>query len=105
MRSCLTRIPGTEPCPGILLAVLNHKSLWAGASRAEAMFYGAQVWDPALIIAQIVTLQCLFYLSLGALLFLFVGAPLIVLRLCCSARFSAFGGRFACSAPIICYCP
>ncbi len=39
------------------------------------MFYGAQVWDPVLIVAQIVTLQCLFYLSLGALLFVFVGAP------------------------------
>ena len=46
----------------------------AGASCAGAMFYGAPVWDPALIVAQIVTLQCLFYLSLGALLFLFVGA-------------------------------
>ncbi|KXZ56181.1 hypothetical protein GPECTOR_1g156 [Gonium pectorale] len=29
------------------------------------MLYGAAVWDPVLIIAQIVTLQCLFYLSLG----------------------------------------
>ena len=75
MRSCVTRIPRTEPCPGVLAAVLSQMSLRAGVSRAEAMFYGVQVWDPALIVAQIVTLQCLFYLSLGALLFLFVGAP------------------------------
>ncbi|KAK9834018.1 hypothetical protein WJX81_003396 [Elliptochloris bilobata] len=45
-----------------------HRNVLSGA-----MFYGAQVWDPLLILAQIVTLQCLFYLSLGALLFLFVG--------------------------------
>jgi len=47
-----------------------------GTRGAGAMFYGAQVWDPVLIVAQIVTLQCLFYLSLGALLFVFVGVPL-----------------------------
>ncbi|GIL67881.1 hypothetical protein Vafri_21145 [Volvox africanus] len=29
------------------------------------MLYGAAVWDPVLIIAQIATIQCLFYLSLG----------------------------------------
>ncbi|KAJ1687938.1 hypothetical protein LUZ63_019328 [Rhynchospora breviuscula] len=29
------------------------------------MFYGAIVWDPWLIVAQIVCLQCLFYLTLG----------------------------------------
>lgn len=49
------------------------------------MFYGAPVWDPALIVAQIVTLQCLFYLSLGALLFLFVGARARVLGPSCTA--------------------
>eukprot|EP00899_Mesostigma_viride_P008036 jgi/Mesvir1/17233/Mv07646-RA.1 len=38
------------------------------------MFYGASVWDPLLIIAQIVCLQCLHYLSLGVLLFLFIGS-------------------------------
>lgn len=41
--------------------------------RIHAMFYGAMVWDPWLIIAQIGCLQCLFYLSLGAHLWLFVG--------------------------------
>lgn len=46
----------------------------AREARGGAMFYGTAVWDPVLIVAQIVTLQCLFYLSLGALLFLFVGA-------------------------------
>nr|GMD37282.1 protein SYS1 homolog [Ipomoea batatas] len=29
------------------------------------MFYGAVVWDPWLIVAQIVCLQCLYYLTLG----------------------------------------
>eukprot|EP00850_Spirogloea_muscicola_P011822 SM000074S21732 [mRNA] locus=s74:542732:543944:- [translate_table: standard] len=38
------------------------------------MFYGAAVWDPWLILAQIATLQCLFYLTLGALLALLVGS-------------------------------
>mmetsp|Transcript_36001 Transcript_36001/g.101958 ORF Transcript_36001/g.101958 Transcript_36001/m.101958 type:complete len:227 (-) Transcript_36001:132-812(-) len=31
------------------------------------MFYGANIWDPALIISQIVALQCMCYLSLGVL--------------------------------------
>ena len=38
------------------------------------MFYGAAVWDPWLILAQIITVQCLFYLSFGLLLYLFLGA-------------------------------
>ena len=38
------------------------------------MFYGVQTWDPVLIVAQIVTLQCLFYLSFGLLLYLLLGA-------------------------------
>ncbi|GAQ79834.1 Integral membrane protein SYS1-related [Klebsormidium nitens] len=38
------------------------------------MFYGAMVWDPWLILAQILVLQCLFYLSLGGLLWVFVGS-------------------------------
>lgn len=29
------------------------------------MFYGAVVWDPWLIVAQILCLQCLYYLTLG----------------------------------------
>ncbi|CAL5222219.1 g4551 [Coccomyxa viridis] len=37
------------------------------------MFYGANVWDPWLILAQIVTVQCLFYLSFGLLLYVFLG--------------------------------
>ncbi|KAK9903248.1 hypothetical protein WJX75_000688 [Coccomyxa subellipsoidea] len=37
------------------------------------MFYGASVWDPWLIIAQIVTVQCLYYLSFGLLLYLLLG--------------------------------
>ena len=31
------------------------------------MFYGANVWDPLMIISQIVAMQCLCYLSLGLL--------------------------------------
>jgi protein SYS1 len=45
------------------------------------MFYGAHVWDPVLIIAQIVTLQCLFYVSLGVLLWALLGR--ILCRLWC----------------------
>ena len=37
------------------------------------MFYGAQVWDPVLSVAQILVNQCLFYTSLGLLLWLLVG--------------------------------
>jgi hypothetical protein len=37
------------------------------------MFYGAAVWDPWLILAQIITVQCLFYLSFGLLLYVFLG--------------------------------
>ncbi|XP_011002695.1 PREDICTED: protein SYS1 homolog [Populus euphratica] len=37
------------------------------------MFYGAEVWDPWLIAAQIVCLQCLYYLTLGFFLSFLVG--------------------------------
>ncbi|KAG2282258.1 hypothetical protein Bca52824_053478 [Brassica carinata] len=37
------------------------------------MFYGTAVWDPWLIVAQIVCLQCSFYLSLGVFMILFLG--------------------------------
>ncbi|KAK7381633.1 hypothetical protein VNO80_00179 [Phaseolus coccineus] len=37
------------------------------------MFYGAVVWDPWLIVAQIVCLQCLYYITLGLLLSILVG--------------------------------
>eukprot|EP00252_Welwitschia_mirabilis_P014673 TRINITY_DN3235_c0_g2_i1.p1 TRINITY_DN3235_c0_g2~~TRINITY_DN3235_c0_g2_i1.p1 ORF type:complete len:153 (+),score=11.34 TRINITY_DN3235_c0_g2_i1:660-1118(+) len=37
------------------------------------MFYGATVWDPWLIISQIVCLQCLYYLTLGFFMWLLVG--------------------------------
>uniref|UniRef100_A0A061SGP8 Coatomer subunit beta-1 n=1 Tax=Tetraselmis sp. GSL018 TaxID=582737 RepID=A0A061SGP8_9CHLO len=36
------------------------------------MFYGANVWDPLLIISQIVALQCLCYLGLGLVQWLVV---------------------------------
>ncbi|CAK9174624.1 unnamed protein product [Ilex paraguariensis] len=37
------------------------------------MFYGAVVWDPWLIVAQIVCLQCLYYVTLGVFLTILVG--------------------------------
>ncbi|XP_050383785.1 uncharacterized protein LOC126800458 [Argentina anserina] len=37
------------------------------------MFYGAVVWDPWLILVQIVCLQCLYYLTLGFFLAALVG--------------------------------
>ncbi|XP_044495205.1 protein SYS1 homolog [Mangifera indica] len=37
------------------------------------MFYGAVVWDPWLIVAQIVCLQCLYYISLGLSISILVG--------------------------------
>ncbi|KAF7814294.1 protein SYS1-like protein [Senna tora] len=37
------------------------------------MFYGAVVWDPWLIVAQIVCLQCLYYITLGFFLAILVG--------------------------------
>lgn len=40
------------------------------------MFYGAAVWDPWLIVAQICCIQCLYYLSLGGMLWIFVGSQL-----------------------------
>ncbi|KAI3977348.1 hypothetical protein MKX01_000261 [Papaver californicum] len=37
------------------------------------MFYGAMVWDPWLIVSQIICLQCLYYLTLGILMSILVG--------------------------------
>ncbi|KAI9076310.1 hypothetical protein K1719_041735 [Acacia pycnantha] len=37
------------------------------------MFYRAAVWDPWLIVAQIVCLQCLYYITLGVFLSILVG--------------------------------
>ncbi|PON36017.1 Integral membrane protein SYS [Parasponia andersonii] len=38
------------------------------------MFYGAVVWDPWLIVAQIFCLQCVYYLTLGLFLSILVGS-------------------------------
>ncbi len=37
------------------------------------MLYGAEPWDPWRIVAQIVAVQCIYYLSLGLLLAILVG--------------------------------
>ncbi|GBG91849.1 hypothetical protein CBR_g53740 [Chara braunii] len=54
----------------------------AWLSRVNAMFYGAIVWDPWLILAQITCIQCLYYLSLGLVLWVLVGTrvPTFTLR-------------------------
>lgn len=53
------------------------------------MLYGPTVWDPVLIIAQIVAVQCVFYLGLGLFLTALVGEqPAAVQRL--SLRFRSF---------------
>lgn len=36
-------------------------------------FYGSAGWDPVQIVAQIVSMQCLFYLSYGLLILVFIG--------------------------------
>ncbi|KAK9102200.1 hypothetical protein Sjap_019454 [Stephania japonica] len=38
------------------------------------MFYGAIVWDPWLIVAQIVCLQCLYYFTLGLFMSILIGS-------------------------------
>lgn len=53
--------------------MLNLRGLVCWEGSIVAMFYGAVVWDPWLIVAQIVCLQCLYYISLGVFLFIFVG--------------------------------
>ncbi|GMI78050.1 hypothetical protein like AT1G79985 [Hibiscus trionum] len=40
------------------------------------MFYGTVVWDPWLIVSQIVCLRCLYYLTLGVFLSFVVGTRL-----------------------------
>lgn len=37
------------------------------------MFYGSTAWDPWLIVAQIVCLQCLYYVTLGFFIAILVG--------------------------------
>lgn len=49
------------------------KRLGSGTRRRGIMFYGTIVWDPWLILAQIVCLQCLYYLTLGFFTVLLVG--------------------------------
>lgn len=51
------------------------------------MFYGATIWDPVLIIAQIVAIQCLFYVSLGLLLWVLLGTSAWLVVECSSSRF------------------
>nr|XP_043617345.1 protein SYS1 homolog [Erigeron canadensis] len=45
------------------------------------MFYGTVVWDPWLIVAQIVCIQCLYYITLGVFMGVFVGTRVSKLSL------------------------
>ena len=52
-----------------------------GGLSGGAMFYGAMIWDPWLILAQIVCIQSLYYMSLGIFLWAFVGTQVPELTL------------------------
>lgn len=45
------------------------------AMSSGGVLFGRDAWDPVTIVAQIVGLQCLYYLSLGLLFKLIVGEP------------------------------
>lgn len=53
------------------------------------MFYGAVVWDPWLIVSQIVCLQCLYYLTLGFFMSILVGTRVSRMSLVYFFDFSA----------------
>ncbi|KAL5729333.1 hypothetical protein ACHQM5_002304 [Ranunculus cassubicifolius] len=53
------------------------------------MFYRASVWDPCLIVSQIVSLQCLYYLTLGLFMSLLVGTRVSRMSLVYFFDFSA----------------
>jgi Integral membrane protein S linking to the trans Golgi network len=44
------------------------QSRWFSLLNRLDMFYGALIWDPWLILAQIVCLQCMYYLTVGLFL-------------------------------------
>ncbi|RVW87935.1 Protein SYS1-like [Vitis vinifera] len=56
------------------------------------MFYGAGVWDPWLIVAQIVCLQCLYYLTLGVFMAILVGTRVSRMSLVYFFDFSTLTG-------------
>ncbi|CAI9281242.1 unnamed protein product [Lactuca saligna] len=45
------------------------------------MFYGSVVWDPWLIVAQIICIQCLYYLTLGFFMAILVGTRVSMMSL------------------------
>ncbi|XP_042950594.1 protein SYS1 homolog isoform X2 [Carya illinoinensis] len=52
----------------------RKKKLFLGIRLVvSVMFYGTVVWDPWLIVGQIVCLQCFYYLTLGVFMTIFVG--------------------------------
>ena len=57
---------------GAFLCCTEFGSLGA-SQRFKVMFYGALVWDPLLIVAQIICFQCLYYLTLGLFMEILVG--------------------------------
>ncbi|XAR67734.1 hypothetical protein NMG60_11002617 [Bertholletia excelsa] len=54
-------------------SVLGNLVSWLVSIGSTGMFYGPVAWDPWLILAQIVCLQCLYYLTLGVFMTLLVG--------------------------------
>ncbi|KAJ3671074.1 hypothetical protein LUZ60_008500 [Juncus effusus] len=67
---------------GIRIEKLKRGNLTEGIEKSRRgkhylvrseMFYGAVVWDPWLIVTQIVLLQCLYYLTLGLFMAVLVG--------------------------------
>jgi len=50
-------------------AVNTHKTVavsrWLGSNRKMSNSFRVTVWDPPLIISQIVAVQCIMYISLG----------------------------------------
>ena len=69
------------------------------------MFYGSQTWDPLLITAQILTIQCIFYLTFGLALWILVGELEIIFQHEVS-RFRTFSASFvqAWSLNFQCWC-
>lgn len=69
----LVRRIGLWPCCYFWWSGYWRNLVWGITVVVEEMFYGSVVWDPWLIVAQIVCLQCLYYLTLGVFVSIFVG--------------------------------
>lgn len=59
------------PAQPVRLRALDRRRI---AFKMSGVLFGPSAWDPVAISAQIVAVQCLYYLSLGLLYKLIVGA-------------------------------